>query len=367
MKKIGLVTWKGHGNYGTNLQSFALIQFLRIKGYDVTLLERTEYPITIKAYIKYILHLFGYYYLKDKISTKTSKEIKTDKFHKEYYEVKCLYTNRHFRKIQEDIDIFISGSDQIWNTYYKFDPFMFLAFVRRKKKISYASSLGTSSIPDEHKDTIRRYLLEYEYIGVREETGRNLLNNLLQTQEVKQVMDPTFLLSAREWEKFASKAVHERNVPEKYLLCYFIGEKKYDEEIKDIKKEYSIDNVVVVSPLKNHSFTYNGALEFLDSGPLEFVDLINKASLVCTDSFHATALSINFQKNFIEFMRFTSGDLHSQNSRILNILERYNLQKRIYSKDNKEWAHNTDYSCVNKKVSEDINKSKEFLLKSIEN
>lgn len=365
--KIAIVTWKGQGNYGTNLQSFALIQFLKDKGYDVVLLEKKEYPISIKSYIKFILNIIGYYKIKRVLKNKTAKEKKIELFHDRFYIIKCLYTKSHFRRIEDDVDVFVSGSDQIWNSYYKYDPFMFLDFVKSKKKISYASSIGTASIPNKYKNDIKTYLQEYKHISVREQSACNVLNELLETRSVKHVMDPTFLLDIGDWMKLTKYANYGMIFPKKYILCYFIGEKKYDDEISIIKNIYKIDSVIIVKPKDNHPFSFNGAIELLDAGPIEFVDLIMKSSLVCTDSFHATALSLNFMKNFVEFMRFSNEDTYSQNSRIVDLLERYNLIGRIFSENSITWANDIDYSAVSLKIESDREGSIKYLINAIEN
>ena len=91
------------------------------------------------------------------------------------------------------------------------------------------------------------------------------------------------------------------------------------------------------------------------------------ASYVCTDSFHATALSINFSKDFVEFLRFSDRDIKSQNSRIYDLLNHYNLSYKIYSVNNSDWTNSIDYIKVQESLSSDRRDSLTFLINAIEN
>ena len=75
----------------------------------------------------------------------------------------------------------------------------------------------------------------------------------------------------------------------------------------------------------------------------EFIYLIAHASWVCTDSFHATAISINLSKNFTEFLRFKDSDRGSQNSRIYDVLETFKLQNRLYNEMQDMWSKPIDF------------------------
>ena len=50
-----------------------------------------------------------------------------------------------------EVDVFMTGSDQIWNCCHRFDSFMFLDFVGGGKRVAYASSIGTNCVPENMK------------------------------------------------------------------------------------------------------------------------------------------------------------------------------------------------------------------------
>lgn len=372
IKRITLVTWLGGGNYGTSLQSFALHRKLQDLGYSVTFCTGCPKKFTAKNKIKYLLELFGINLssIKKKIkrSKLTVKQRKLQGFIKDNYNLaKPINFKNQLDNLVECTDVFVTGSDQIWNTVYSFNPFFFLDFAKDKKRIAYASSMGISDFPDEHKPEVRRLLSKFQHIGVREQTAVKAISNLLGRNDAQQVLDPTFLLDKNDWFNISQSASIEIDIPQRYIFCYLIGNNPwYKEQIADVMQSTGIDKLIIVPAVENKDFSIEGATIYDAAGPLEFVQLIKEAALVCTDSFHATALSLNMEKPFVEFMRFSDESKGSQNSRIYDLLGRYNLSHRIYNKSDKRWGESIDYMSVTRQINEDRKKSLDFLVESIE-
>lgn len=366
--KIVIVTWIGSGNYGTALQSFALHKYLEKKGYKVSIL--TSIPkFAFKHIIKKILVTIGIFKLKGYIGLnyKSIKEKKMHRFAAQKYNHCKLYSKKDIKNLVETTDLFITGSDQIWNTRYKYDPTMFLDFAINKKRIAYASSMGISDFPEEHKEPVRKMLNKFSSIGVREESARIAIANLLGRNDVIQVLDPTFLLNAEEWAELVLSATLEIQMPEKFILCYLIGtNNEYKSQLENVKKKTGIESVVIIPSDENPFFSIEGAIYYKNAGPLEFVDLINRATLICTDSFHATAISINFNRDFVEFLRFKNTDKDSQNSRIYDVLNHYKLIRQLYSDETNQWLNSINYEEVNQILKEDRIKSTSYLIQAIE-
>ena len=157
IKVIGLVTWIGSGNYGTTLQSFALHEKLRLLGYDVFIIGTFKPSETIKRVSKYLLGKIG---IRKYNEEKYCRYLlpygnKLYKFQNENYNRERPLLNSEFKKIVNRTDVFVTGSDQIWNVTYDFNPFMFLDFAGNKKRVAYASSIGISYIPDKYRDQIK--------------------------------------------------------------------------------------------------------------------------------------------------------------------------------------------------------------------
>ena len=155
-KRISLVTWIGDGNFGTCLQSFALHEYLKRQGYAVSIV--TMWPKTkgIKSYIKAIAKRVGLLRLKEmwRLRKAGSRLKKLNSFVRQGYNFPELITERQRKQYLKKTDVFITGSDQIWNTYFGFDPTMFLSFAENNKRVAYASSIGTNNIKEEYKNVI---------------------------------------------------------------------------------------------------------------------------------------------------------------------------------------------------------------------
>ena len=371
-KRITLVTWLGGGNFGTSLQSFALHRKLQNLGYSVTFLSGCPKKFTIKNKIKYVLGLIGVdlssIKRKIKVEKLTSKQKKLQRFIQNNYNLaEAINSKRQLDRIVDRTDVFVTGSDQIWNTVYCFNPFYFLDFAKDKKRIAYASSMGISDFPNEHKQAVKSLLSKFQHIGVREQTAANAISSLLERNDIRQVLDPTFLLYKKDWFAISEKADIEIDIQNKYIFCYLIGNNSwYKEQLQDVVASTGIKKVIVVPAVENKDFSVEGAIIYDAAGPLEFIKLIKEAAFVCTDSFHATALSLNMEVPFVEFMRFSDDSKGSQNSRLYDILERYNLTYRIYNKTDKRWADDIVYSAVSNQIKNDRKASLDFLVESIE-
>lgn len=371
-KRITLVTWLGGGNFGTSLQSFALHRKLQDLGYSVTFLSGCPKKFTIKNKIKYVLGLIGVDLssIKRKIKGEkfTPKQKKLKRFIQDNYHLaEAINSKRQLDRIVDNTDVFVTGSDQIWNTVYCFNPFYFLDFAKDKKRIAYASSMGISDFPNEHKQAVKSLLSKFQHIGVREQTAAKAISSLLDRNDIRQVLDPTFLLDKKDWFAISEKADIEINIHDKYIFCYLIGNNSwYKEQLQDVVASTGIKKVIVVPAVENKDFSVEGAIIYDAAGPLEFIKLIKEATFVCTDSFHATALSLNMEVPFVEFMRFSDDSKGSQNSRLYDILERYNLTYRIYNKTDKRWADEIVYAAVSNQIKNDRKASLDFLVESIE-
>lgn len=371
-KNIVLVTWLGGGNYGTSLQSFALHKKIEGLGYHVSFLLEFPKKFTLKNKIKFVLGILGVNKkLKNKILPKrqTPKQQKLSKFISTNYNLcKSINSKRQLSKLIKNTDVFVTGSDQIWNTSYNFNPFYFLDFVDNAKRIAYASSIGLQDFPNQHKPEVKKLLSKFKHIGLREETGVYAISKLLCRTDVVQVVDPTFLLDAKDWKNISQNSHIEIELPEKYIFCYLIGKNKwYEDQLKKVSQLTDIKNIIIVPATENINFTIGGATIYNSAGPLEFVKLIERSSFVCTDSFHATAIALNLNKDFVEFIRFKNTDSSSQNSRIYDILSHYQLMNRIYSDVSNEWTLPINYSTVNDILEKDRKASLDYLKNAIEN
>ena len=207
------------------------------------------------------------------------------------------------------------------------------------------------------------YLKRFDSISVRESKAADVIEKLV-NKPVDVVLDPTFLLDGISWHLFAQKAHLEKNLPQKYILTYFVGNHiSHWEEVKIISQATGVP--VVVLPLENTDCG-DDFLRCETAGTYEFVALIEGAELVCTDSFHACAFSINLNKQFIAFRRFKNTDAKSQNSRLDELFDWTGIGNRYYEDNGmKLLSTAVDYEKVNDVVDKKRKECQEILRKGI--
>lgn len=331
MKKIAIMTWYNYHNFGTALQVTALSKVIKNMGYNPNIVQYTPHAKVITVTKNY--KELGTYInkLNKKIkNTKNGEMIdkgKKEKFEK-YIEQnlrltsKCDVDSQLFR-LNEEYDAFVCGSDQIWAPTC-FNPKYFLNYVQNSKKmIAYAPSIGLAEIKDSYiKKRMKECISRFENLSVREEQGKKLIKELC-NKDAKVVLDPTLLLSAKEWDELSIPPKEDEN----YILCYFLGNNKESwSHVKELSKRLDIKIKVLPAVFKDLESEFeveNGV------GPSEFLGLIKNASFVCTDSFHGTLFSIIYEKSFYTYERFSNREGNSQNSRIYNILKITNLEERL--------------------------------------
>lgn len=155
IKKIGIVTWFESENMGTNLQAYALYEKLHNLGYNVSLISYFRYRSWgLSSQVKNLLEKLGVLnFLRMNFGNAVSRKrkIRIYKFLHKNVKIERIYSRRQYLSLLERFNIFISGSDQIWNPNC-LDSFYLLDFAIDKKKIAYASSIGVSAFPEDMKN-----------------------------------------------------------------------------------------------------------------------------------------------------------------------------------------------------------------------
>jgi hypothetical protein len=364
---IGLVTWSLEPNYGTVLQAYSLYHTLEKLGCKVFLLNKFDTNFTLKSFKDALFRRLGIRrFWKYAHVRKTVKMERIKKFHRKEFRQKTIATKYQFRQLLKNTNIFMTGSDQLWNCYDHFIPFLFLDFAEEKTKVSYATSIGTTDIPAAYKQAVKDFLLKYKKISVREETAKDILTELTGRNDIEHVLDPTFLIDSSEWKRFGNCATEDFHLPEKYICCYLLGkDNHYKEYIETIKRKTGIKNIIIIPSGENPDLAFNGAVIYNNAGIREFVRTMDKASFVCTDSFHGTALSINLSKQFVVLRRFKDSDRKSQNSRLYDLLDTLDISNRFFDDKEDGWDKIIDYNAVDTKLDILKRKSMDFITDAI--
>ncbi len=270
---------------------------------------------------------------------------------------KPIYVEDDFVQLCPKADYYITGSDQVWNIKHNegIDTHYFWEGIKGEK-ISYASSIGNSSLTDEEKAVYPKFLSKYKAVSVREESAKLCLHEI--GIESEQLLDPTFMLDRKEWNKFASP----RLVEEPYLCVYL----PYNIADKDLIY-LSIRKIATNKGLKVVTFSYSNRkdkyadITFCNANPSVFLSLMSNADFIVTNSFHGTAFSVNLNKQFYVYM--PSGF----KTRIVSILELCGLENRALSDEITEVALNEeiDYEPVNLVLEGERQRAIEFLRRAL--
>lgn len=373
MKKIGIVTSSKELNYGAILQACALQNFIGGLGYKGELLwwdnqTKSHHDFRIRKVLSMaktgILHPSLIYKTLNIYGHAMNKEFsQNSKNMFEEFEIKnlciryCSYAGMKEYATSEEVLALVCGSDQIWNSHALYiDPFYYLRFAPKSKRIAYAPSLGKSTIPDYNRRKMNRYISEIPYLSVREHSGQVLLEELT-GRKVKNVCDPSFLLNRSEWQKFENSL----NLDEEYLLLYFLDEtaEPTKRQIRQIAKELGIR--VYCLP---YMFDFGIDTKLIHAGPAEFLYLIANAKMILTDSFHGTAFSVNFQKPFLTFAR-QYGSNEKQESRLLDLLRLVGLENRYVADAARFSTDEIMKPYDTTKLRKHVEESKAFLVDSI--
>ncbi len=358
--KVGILTFPGSPSYGAALQMFALYDVLSEKC-EVEIInyipKKVIHRRSVKrGFVKNVAAKVYHLFIKDNKQQFSTFESQIKKFPE-----KEISTTEELKEIVSRYDRVIVGSDQVWNpVIIKDDMNYFLEFCDHDQKASYAPSFGSEKV-EQNVEKITELLGDFKYLCVREERGAQIIKELI-GKDVPVVLDPTLLRSKTDWIEQIKKARHTKKP---YVLYFTV---KPSESLIKFAEKFSKENgyeLIVIgsfgSPKDLIREKIRNKRKFLFGvGPAEFLSLVNDAAFVMTNSFHGTAFSIIFEKEF--YVEFSS----DTNSRLENIIDICGLEKRVISKETSyEIPELIDYANVGERLNEHRLKSSDYLEKVI--
>lgn len=350
-KKIGCLTWHNVYNFGSELQAYALQETISSLGYNSEFISYNNENSVFSKLYQFFCEIRAIFTLCDKGSHGEN----FIRFRREY--LKCSRKKYNTNNIDSANDVyskFICGSDQIWAPNV-FDPTYFLSFAK-KKKISYAASIGLNEIPCDLLPHYRELLSDFYTVSVRENEGKNLLKSYCNIDSVV-MPDPTMLLNRKQWEEITINPRFKKP----YVFCYFLNKQHKYKNIVTKMVQQGIE-IVGVSASKDDA-SWMKIIE--NAGPREFLGYVKNADMVFTDSFHGSIFSLIFHKQLWIFERFANEDPLCQNSRIYQLAREFSIADRILTKEAKP-LNLIDFDSVQLKLDENIVKGRTFLKQSLE-
>lgn len=368
---IGLLTPYSVNNYGTKLQAYAVQEIVR--EYDDVEIINYRPSIIGRAVRKFEKMFVVKKYFDSKICSSNGNvpisKLKERSDAINSFDYKLIISKQicgfsKLKKYSLKYRTVVCGSDQIWNPVNLPEHIYMLEFVPDKvKKVAIAPSFGIPALPDSLKSVYRRKLKRFDSLSVRELSGCQIVRSL-GFDDVFHLLDPTLILDEKKWKILSNE--YKANLKTPYIFCYFLGSHDYGRNAaKEIKRKtgYSIVNIQhfkgYVSADENFA-DYN----LYDVSPENFISLIKNAAYICTDSFHGTAFSVIFEKDFFCFERHKTVDEGNTNDRLYSILKILGLEDRLINSLNMlplKLGEPVQYERVKAVLNEYRDKAKEYL------
>lgn len=260
--KIGIITFHWAENYGAVLQCYALQSYFEDEGHEVEIINYQPFS-------------FGLYYLSllfhpqlllrlSKIHKRKQKQTYLDIFRRSYLHLtKRYYTCTQLQNAHLEYDMIISGSDQVLNPSFTVNgenrptPTYYIPF-GNCKKIGYALSFGCTDYPTDAKEYAGKWIQNFDAIGIRENTGIGVLNQLGYKNNQQVVPDPTILYYRNLFQRLSLKQRAITNYCV-YVLRHRLdfGSEDFnyiDEEHKPVNMETWIESIIFSKGLITNSY-----------------------------------------------------------------------------------------------------------------
>lgn len=377
--RVGILTFHFVSNAGGVLQCFATQTYLKKCGHEAVVIDyRPEYHTIRYASVKNPFR-YAFWYWKRFKNKKLLKRIlltakmffvclesnikqpyreiedSYSKFIQKNLELTKKYTS--YNKLRSDppiLDAYVTGSDQLWNPDLldsDFDPAYFLKFGNKDiTRISYAVSTG-KELNDAEIHKLCMLSDELSAVSIREYNPR-IVDSL--GQDIHVCIDPTLLLDAKDYACIES----QEDEAEPYIFVYGFENTSALHDALELATEKYHCRVINGSP---HRIKLGDSAEKLRNyGPDRFLTLIKNAECVVTNSFHGTAFSVIYKKDFITVTHSTRG------SRMTSLLYHLGLTSRLWGSADFDFSGTPDFEEVEKRRAVLRKYSSDFLLLAIE-
>lgn len=352
--KICILTYHDANSFGAVLQTYALQTALKKIGRDSDILDYKCRAITnrndnikiknFKGLIRWLLFSRANIKNNESFMIFRTENLKlSDK----------TYNTENINRANELYNVFIVGSDQVWNMELSDEDFTyFLNFVDQKnKKISYAASFGYDEIPDKYLDTTKECLSDFNMISVREASTIKMLD-AINIENAVVTLDPTLLLDKREWKIF----IKDRLVHGKYILLYVVAHVPGAFDFTRSLARHTGCEIIYINLSKKPQY---GMKNRKPKGIDEILNLLYYAEYAVTSSYHGLLFAINFNTKFYYGL---SDDPNNYNSRINNISDLLNIKDRQIDQCSAEnMQDDIDWTSIEKILSEKRALSFKFL------
>lgn len=363
--KLLLVTLFEVNNYGAVLQAYALQKILEQYG-DVELLNYHNRHLSKSLdVIRWVPSLHGLMGAVKDVLRVFPRRRAMSKFHHFIHRRLRLTEPLDAKALKagacDGYDIYIVGSDQVWNPLCvsdcgRLDPVYFLAFTPSEAcRLSYASSKGSYVYSAGEERQVMEYLSGFKAVSVREADTQHYLSDRT-GRDVQHSLDPSMLLDQHEWDDLLPSRPARR---EPYLLVYTVPKAgMMREAVAHFAARTGLRVVALDQGLRSAARAHD---QVRDAGPEEFIELFRNAAFVVTDSFHGVCFSAVFEKPFA----VVSPGMHA--NRVESLLTLLGLDAR-YVRQRSDLADIElvlDFAPVRKRLQAERSRSLQYLAQAL--
>ncbi|GHV96383.1 hypothetical protein AGMMS50293_27030 [Spirochaetia bacterium] len=345
--KIGILNFWTSNNFGAVLLTYSLEKAIYkiFPNFEVEGIKYTKEAHRFPWSFSVLRKLGPVYYIKNlgkRLLHYFPAQKKFDEFRKYINASNASYNERTIKEISTIYDKIIIGSDVCWGTSNMyFDETYWLPFIADKnKKLAYAACIPEVAINSKRRDFVIKMLNDFGCITTRNKHTKDLIENCT-TMKVNCVLDPVFLLTKEGW----SDVIEEpRGNYGKFIFVYQAADDmEFVKYVKHFAKIKSLNIIYNPFPLWKQIKCIRKP--YISIG--NWLWYIKNAEYVIGDSFHATVLSIIFNKQFYSYI----GKATNSGSRIASLLDQFSLQNRLIS----DWRMKVvdepiDWERINKQV-----------------
>ncbi len=363
MKAFGIISYNiycNFTNYGSALQSWALSQAIGKLGYHAKLVDYCPDVLADKDPLNPFPHMWDQDAESRRNCELTLPAIKEnyykfDKFyHNRFDKTEKKYTSANFHEITADehLDGFVCGSDTIFCIleFHGFDDGYFANYdcMKNGYAVSYAASFGDAIFDDSTYPVLRDRLQNFKALGLRENTLIDYVKENVGVP-VKQVLDPTLLMTAEDYDRIAEK----RLVDEKYILLYT---RRYDPQMEAYAEVLAKSmNCRIVEISLRAINAEKGHIMYYQAGVEEFLSLVKYSEAVVTNSFHGLIFGIQYSRPIHIFTR------EQADKKIGDVLRICGLTDRVLKKESGILDNDIDYVQVHQNLAVKRSDSMAFL------
>ena len=385
--RIGVLTHSaGDDNYGQILQCYALQQYLKQIGQQPFLIQHkvddTPAPETmalLKKLLRLVLELVSPRHKKiyDELrAIKKQRDLNSvrnkvrdfQKFKSENIELSKFYGRcEDLLSNPPKADVYIVGSDQVWNLSVNSNNALawYLQFGSKDiKRISYAASIGRQLDESEYEQ-FRAFLEGFTAVSVRDTTSLECCKKA-GVMNAQMVLDPTMLVTQNVYMPFVQKEY----LGKPYLFLYYLNVINKEDlawnQIELFLKDNDIELKCVSSSGYYPAFDLIPGHDNLLLTIPEWLNAIYYSDYVVTTSFHGIAISIMMHKPFVAIL--LKGMYSGGNGRITSLLSSLGLSVRILTADktiSEILKMQIDWTSVDKLLAEQREQSEQFLQEAL--